>query len=98
MSDTRLIDYIKNLNLKSTTLYSDNEYIIDYTYSIVIEFSINVFFIDRKCEYHKNRYTLIPDLKTLKYIYNIKTGKDIEALMRKEKLKQLELCSNQETE
>lgn len=93
MSNENLIDYIENLNLRRQFHFSETVYFIDDSYSITIEFSRNVFIINNNTIIHRERYIFISDLDTLKHVYHEKTGKDIEVLMRKEKLKQLELCS-----
>jgi len=95
ISDSNLFDYIENLNLKKSKSGCDKYHIINNDYMICIESSVNVFLIDRKTNMYKDKYKFISNIKELKNVYKLKTGKDIEILMRKEKLKQLELCSSQ---
>ena len=96
ISDSNLVDYIENLNLSKYRSGCDKYHRIDDDYMICIESSVNVYFIDRKTYMYKDKYTFISNINELKYVYNLKIGKDIEFLMRKEKLKQLKLCSIQE--
>jgi len=91
ISESSLVNYIENLNLRKTHECFDTNYIIDNNYIICIESSTNVFFIDKKM--NSNLYIFIINIEKLKDIYYKKTGKNIEILMRKEKLKKLEECS-----
>jgi len=96
MIKSELIRYIENINLKKNYYHCETDYLIDNNYSIRVESEIHVFFIDQNGQTTQDKYTYIPDIDTLKIIYYTKTGKDIEHLMRMEKIKRLELCSRQE--
>ena len=93
ISESSLVSYIENLNLRKNYECFDTNYIIDNNYIICIESSTNVFFIDKKMNSNRDLYTFIINIERLKDIYYKKTGKNIEILMRKEKLKKLEECS-----
>lgn len=89
-----LVEYITNLDLQRHESLAELELIINDKYSIVIEHSsINhIFFIDKTAFRHNEIYRHIQSLDELKIIYLEKTGKDIEILNRKNKLKYLESC------
>jgi len=86
-----IITYIENLNLKKMWFSIETEYIINDNFSILIEnsSSTHIFFITNNAKYHKDKYIHIENIEDLKDIYYKKTDKNIELLLRKEKLKKL---------
>lgn len=84
----KLCDYIYSLNLNRTITVSETRYKINDNLFISIEL-FGIFMVDYTKKLHSDIYTHITTIEQLKKVYFEKTSKDIELLLRKEKLKKL---------
>lgn len=85
-----LFEYIKKLDLKVSYSIHENLYNIGQNIYIMIESNFHVFIVDYNQKLYSDRYKIVKNINELKQLYFEKTSKNIELLLRKENLKNLD--------